>query len=162
MCGNMTMKLLDQSRSALLWKTTTPLRCKKWVRTNELLCITKATGSKIYTRDAEATTHGWVRNLVLSLKQYHTHHYCFYQKGMTRGHGRPTRTPYIWCFSLPQQIHLCGAEIILPLVPQVGRQHRDHSHPLEGGTLLPGYSVWHLQGICQYVSTKHPWAPLWM
>ena len=49
------------------------------VRTDELLCITKATGSTIHTRESEAETHSQVRNLVLLLKQYHAHHYCFFK-----------------------------------------------------------------------------------
>ena len=53
-------------------------------RTNQLLCITEATGSKIYTRESESETHSKVKALVLSLKQYHTHYYRFYKKGTTR------------------------------------------------------------------------------
>ena len=54
------------------------------VRTDELLCITEAIGTEIHTRELEAETYGRVRNLVLSPKQYLTHHYCFYEKGTTR------------------------------------------------------------------------------
>ena len=35
--------------------------CKMMVRTSQLLCITEATGSKIYTRELEAKTHGRVK-----------------------------------------------------------------------------------------------------
>ena len=52
-------------------------------RTHQLLCIAKATGSKIYTRDSEAKTHGRMKTLVLLLKQYHTHYYQFCEKGTT-------------------------------------------------------------------------------
>ena len=51
------------------------------IRTDQLLCIAKATGSKIHTRELEAETIGRLRTVVLSLKQYHTQYYCFYEKG---------------------------------------------------------------------------------
>ena len=50
----------------------------------QLLCIAMATDSQIHIRYSEAKAHGWAKALVLSLKQYHTHYYCFYEKGMTR------------------------------------------------------------------------------
>ena len=53
-------------------------------RADQLLCIAEATGSKTYTRESEAETHGKAKALVLSLKQYHTHYYRFYEKGTTR------------------------------------------------------------------------------
>ena len=37
------------------------------IMTDQLLCITEATGSKIYTRELEARTHDRVKTLVLSL-----------------------------------------------------------------------------------------------
>ena len=57
---------------------------KMMIRTDQLVCIAKATGSKIYSRDLEAKAHGRAETLVLLLKQYHTHYYCFYEKGMAR------------------------------------------------------------------------------
>ena len=54
------------------------------VQTDQLLCITAATNSQIYTRDLETKAHGWTKTLALSLKQYHTHYYHCYEKGMTR------------------------------------------------------------------------------
>ena len=81
----MTMNILEQSGNVLLWKTTTPLKCEKLaVRTEQLLCIAMATGSKIHTRESEAETDSRVRHLVLSLKQYHAHYYWFYEKGIMR------------------------------------------------------------------------------
>ena len=53
---------------------------KMAIRTDQLLCITVATGSKIHTRESEAKTHGKAKTLVLSLKQYHAHYYWFYKK----------------------------------------------------------------------------------
>ena len=50
---------------------------KLMVRTDQLLCIAEATGSKIYTRELEAETHGKAKTLILLLKQYHTHYYQF-------------------------------------------------------------------------------------
>ena len=54
---------------------------KVMIRTDQMLCITEATGSKIHTRESEAETHGRVKTLVLLLKQYHAHYYQFYEKG---------------------------------------------------------------------------------
>ena len=53
-------------------------------RTDQLLCIAKATGSKIYTRESEVGTHGQAKALVLSLKQFHAHFYRLYEKRTTR------------------------------------------------------------------------------
>ena len=50
-------------------------------RTDQLLCIAKATGSKIYTMESEAEAQGMVKALVLSLKQFHAHYYRHYKKG---------------------------------------------------------------------------------
>ena len=49
-------------------------------RTDQLLCRAEATGSK----KSEAETLGQAKALVLSLKQYHTHYYRFYEKGTSR------------------------------------------------------------------------------
>ena len=62
--------LLEDHMSFEMWKMT--------FRTDQLLCIAEATGTKIYTRELEDTTHGISKNLVLSLKQYHAHYYWFY------------------------------------------------------------------------------------
>ena len=62
--------LAEDHTSFEMWKMTT--------RTDQLFCITEATGSKIYTRESEAETYGKPKALVLSLKQYHTHYYRFY------------------------------------------------------------------------------------
>ena len=53
-------------------------------RTDQLLHIAEATGSKIYTREPEAETCSLAKALVLSLKQFHTHYYRLYEKGITR------------------------------------------------------------------------------
>ena len=53
-------------------------------RTDQLVCIAEATGSKIYTRESDAETHGSAKALVLSLKQFHAHFYRLYKKGNTR------------------------------------------------------------------------------
>ena len=53
-------------------------------RTDQLLCIAEATGSKIYTRESEAETCGAPNALVLSLKQFHAHYFRLYKKGTTR------------------------------------------------------------------------------
>ena len=53
-------------------------------RTDQPLCIAKATGSKIYTRESEAGTCSLAKASVLSLKQLHAHFYRLYEKGTTR------------------------------------------------------------------------------
>ena len=53
-------------------------------RTNQLLHIAEATGSKIYTREYEAEVQGLAKALVLSLKQFHTPYYRLYEKGTTQ------------------------------------------------------------------------------
>ena len=56
-CGDMTIRALEQSRIMLLWKTTSPLRCKNWWSglTNCSISL-EDTGSKIHTRESEAET----------------------------------------------------------------------------------------------------------
>ena len=54
------------------------------IRTDQLLHISKATGSKIYTRESEVEIHGKAKALVLSLKQYHGHYYRFHERGQPR------------------------------------------------------------------------------
>ena len=44
------------------------------MRTNQLIHIAKAPGSKIYTRESEADAQGLAKALVLSLKQFHAHY----------------------------------------------------------------------------------------
>ena len=62
------------------WKHTLAEDCnsfemqKMMVTTGQLLCITEATGSKMYTSELEAETHGRPKTLELSLKQYHAHY----------------------------------------------------------------------------------------
>ena len=53
-------------------------------RTDQLICIAKATGSKIYTRESEVGAQGKVKALVLSLKQIHAQYYRLYKKGPTK------------------------------------------------------------------------------
>ena len=54
------------------------------VRADQLLCIAEATNSKVYIQELEAKAHGWMKALVLSFKQYHTHYYWLYEKSITR------------------------------------------------------------------------------
>ena len=53
-------------------------------RTDQVVCIAKAPGSKIYTRESEVGTSGLAKVFVLSLKQFHAHLYRLYEKGTTR------------------------------------------------------------------------------
>ena len=49
--------------------------CKMTFRTDQLCHIAEATNLKIYTHELKAKAQGWMKTLVLSLKQYHTHYY---------------------------------------------------------------------------------------
>ena len=80
---------------------------KMMVRTDQLHCISEATGSKIYTRELETETHGRVKTLVLSLKQYHVQYYQFYEKWTTRAMVGSNMSASVglnsfcpWCFKL--------------------------------------------------------------
>ena len=78
-------------------------------RMNQLLCITEATGSKIYTKQSEAETHSKAKGLVLSLKQYYTLFYRFYEKGTTRAmvglQGLHTSDTF-WCLNISAGVGL--------------------------------------------------------
>ena len=77
-CGRAEQKcdLAEDCKSFEMWKMM--------IRTDQLLYITEATGSKIYATELEAKTNGKAKTLVLLLKQYHTYHYWFYEKGTMR------------------------------------------------------------------------------
>ena len=49
-------------------------------RTDQLIHIAEVTGSKIYTRESEVGAQGLAKALILSLKQFHTQSYMFYEK----------------------------------------------------------------------------------
>ena len=53
------------------------------IRTDQLVCIAKATGSRIYARESETGNHGSAKALVLSLKQFHVHFYRLYENRTT-------------------------------------------------------------------------------
>ena len=84
LCGVMLMTAFKEWNSTLAEDCNSFEMLRVTVRTDQLLHIATATNSQIYTRDLEAEAHGWVKTLVLLLKQYHAHHYHFYEKGMTR------------------------------------------------------------------------------
>ena len=71
------------------WKCTLAEDCNSFemqrmtVRTEQLLHIAEAAGSRIHARESEAETYGRVRNMVLTLKQYHAHCCWFFEKGTT-------------------------------------------------------------------------------
>ena len=79
------MRAFIWSRTTLLWKTATPLKCAGWWSgLTNCSALQQPLTLKFTTRDLEAKAHGWVKTLVLFLKQYHTHYYHFYEKGTTR------------------------------------------------------------------------------
>ena len=51
---------------------------KMMVRTDQLLHIMEATGSKVHQWGSESETDGRLKKLVQSLKQYQIQFYCFY------------------------------------------------------------------------------------
>ena len=56
---------------------------KMAIRTDQLLHISETTGSRVHTRELESETHGRVKTLLLSLKQY-ANYYQFYENETTR------------------------------------------------------------------------------
>ena len=74
------------------WKCTLVDNCNSFkmrrmaTRTDQLLHIAEATGSKIYTRESEAEAQGPAKALLLSLKQFHAYYYSYrlYEKGTSR------------------------------------------------------------------------------
>ena len=62
--------------------TSFEMRCMA-IRTDQLIHITEATGSKIYSRESEVGAQGLAKALVLFLKQSHAQYYRFYEKGPT-------------------------------------------------------------------------------
>ena len=84
-CGDMTMNVSQQSGNMLWQKIATPSRCEKWW--SELTtcpALLRLLVLKFTQENQKAETDGRVRTLVLSLKQYHTHYYWFYEKGTMR------------------------------------------------------------------------------
>ena len=57
---------------------------KMMVRTDQLLQMMEATGSKVHQQGSKAETDGRAKKFVQSLKQHHAQFYCFYEKGSTR------------------------------------------------------------------------------
>ena len=67
--GHMTMKALELSGNALLWKTTTPLRCKKWwCRSANCFALLRLLIPKFTLESSKAKTHGKAKTLVLFAK----------------------------------------------------------------------------------------------
>ena len=72
------------------WKHTLAEDCTAFemrrmtTRTDQLICIVDATGSKEYTRKSEVGAHRPAKALVLSLKLFHTYFYWLHKKGTTR------------------------------------------------------------------------------
>ena len=87
-------KIIRTEQKCTLAKDCTSFEIRKMTRTDQLLCIAEATGSKIYTRESEPETYGKAKALVLSLKQYHAHHNRFYKQGTTRAIGGSPRITY--------------------------------------------------------------------
>ena len=79
-------KIVRTEQKCTLAEDCTSFEMKRMMtRTDQLVCIAEATGSKIYTRESEAGTSGSAKALVvLSLKQFHVHFYRLYEKGTTR------------------------------------------------------------------------------
>ena len=82
-------KINRTEQKCILMEDHTSFEMRRMItRTNQLLHIAEATGSKIYTRESEVGTHGQEKALVLSLKQYHAHYYRFYKH---RNHSHPLK-----------------------------------------------------------------------
>ena len=75
-------KIIRTEQRCALVEACTSLEMRRMTtRTDQLLCIAEATGSKIYTRESEAETRGPAKAFVLSLKQFHAHYTGFMRKG---------------------------------------------------------------------------------
>ena len=83
-CGHDLAIVRSEQKCALVEDQKSFEMQKMMVRTNQLLHTTEATGSKVYPQESEVKTEGRTIKLVLSLKQFHTQFYCFYDKGSTR------------------------------------------------------------------------------
>ena len=76
----------DQKTVRSEWKCALVEDCtafemrRMMTRTDQLICIVEATGSRVYTRVLEAGAHGSAKALVLSLKQFHAHFYLLYER----------------------------------------------------------------------------------
>ena len=73
---------------------------KMMTRVDQMLCIAKATGTQIHTRESEVEAHGQAKYLVLSLKQYHANFYRFYEKGTSKAMvdlQRLHKSNAFWC-----------------------------------------------------------------
>ena len=78
-------KIIRTKRKCILADDHTSFEMRRMpTRTDQLLHIDEATGSKICTRESEVEVQGPTRALVLSLKQFHAHYYRLYEKGTTR------------------------------------------------------------------------------
>ena len=106
--GDMSMNVLEQSGNALLWKTATPLKCKKWW-TNCYAILRphqrvrgwdwwqgKDSGAVIKTIPCPLLPVLW--------KRYN------------EGHGRPAGATLQWCNLMLQCVLQSQAELILPQV----------------------------------------------
>ena len=145
--GNDHKIVRTEQKPALVEDHTSFEMRRMTTRTNQLLHIAEATGSKIYTRESEAETHGQAKVLVLSLKQYHAHYYRFYEKGTTRamvGLQGLHMSETFWCLNVSAGV---GLKPFCSWCFKLGR-NRDHSHPLKRGPLSPGYCVWLRPIIC--------------
>ena len=74
-------KFVRRDQKCALTEDCTSFEMKRMMtRMDQLVCIAKATSSKIHTRESEAGTHSSANALALSLKQFHAHPYRLYEK----------------------------------------------------------------------------------
>ena len=120
-------------------------------RTDQLLCIAKATGSKIYTRESAVGTCGQAKALVLSLKQFHANFYRLYEKGITRAmviHQGLYSSNDFWH---PNILASVGLKSFCSWCFKIERENQDNCYPPQRDALQISHSMQHLLGICQYV-----------
>ena len=80
------LKIVSTEQRCTLADDHTSFKMRRMAtRTDQLICIAKATGSK--STPGSQGAQGSAKALVLSLKQSHAHYYRLYKKGVIQGYG---------------------------------------------------------------------------
>ena len=108
---------------------------KMMVRTNQLLHIMEATGSKSTSGGQKLRQTAEQKKVVQLLKQYHAWSYHFYEKVLTRAmiglHGLHSNDVF-WCFNVAASM---GLKLFCPWCFKLGGNTKTITNPLEEGAL---------------------------
>ena len=133
----------------------------RWMatRTNQLIHIAEATGSKFYPRDSEAGSSGFggglgpvLETVPCSVLQV------LHEKGPTKAmvglQGLHSSDAFWWSEHVSASV---GLKSFCPLVPQIqGKTLKTLVTHLQGGALQAGHSMWCLLIICWHVGAGGP------